>query len=385
MKKQHILIILLLALAFFLAGCNNHHNDGPGFSLFGGVVAVVEAGQAIDSAGRGLGAIGDPMVEVCGVVLGYDGNPISGASVRGNYRNGDYVWFSCKTDEKGEFSYEMKASVVNVVEIRKEGYASYAPIRGGRQVWSKDIKYDKERKVRSNHSAPLYFKLRKYGPIKYVVLESVGLDPNKKGEQNIKLLRQGWYDEYGFIHKIDKPGHSCFKVLSEFNKEQNKYDIQIKSTGENSGVVIDDNFLHIAPETGYLPQVKFSVRKIYENGKYSKENEEKFNNERPTIYVKCGECDIYCRIDLSTWGGKYGLGTITCPEGQRFLDYDTERSRLRTNCRSQLSKRYRTVRWKALQRYKSSHAGEGVDAFDESALKEGFIRTIQKERQSKQD
>lgn len=146
---------MLLAIGLLLSGCVTDVGDGPDFTLFGAV------GAGIGSVGRGLSATGDPVVEICGVVSDYQGDPVSGAKVWGNYTNGRTYWFTIKTDEKGEFSYKAKASVFHVISVSKEGYRTGLSDNWGPHYLSRDIKYDKERRTRSTYSKPLTFKLRR--------------------------------------------------------------------------------------------------------------------------------------------------------------------------------------------------------------------------------
>lgn len=158
-------ILLTLTFTILICGCGGP--DGGPFDMAmlqisGGTLSAI--GSVAAAPGNFISGLGDPVMEVHGVVKDYDGKPIKDVRVSGNYQHGDFKGFFVLTDINGSFVIKKRARAVNVGNARKEGYEfSYADSINI-QARPNKIEYSKENKLYTNISDPMLVRMRKLDP-----------------------------------------------------------------------------------------------------------------------------------------------------------------------------------------------------------------------------
>lgn len=239
------------------------------------------------------------------------------------------------TDSQGHFLFQNKGYELGFDFKNAPGYEfSYAdnPIRNFKYYPSTPPGL-----FEASETNPFIFKLRKKGKPAFLIGTGTKNDSKRIRREDITqvfdvslYLVERWYDINGLpgylprgvqptIHGY-REGEKDLRIQGQLSQDETQCNFEITPLVENSGIIISDELLYEAPETGYQTSVEFSVspgtsgleKYLYiklENGKF-------YQRSLLEIYVsEVGPPSTSMSFRISTWIN---------PEGSRNLEYDKE-------------------------------------------------------------
>ena len=189
----------------------------------------------------------------------------------------------------------------------------------------------------ASESNPFIFTLRKKGKPAFLIGTGTENDNKRIRRDDITqafdvslYLVEPWFDNNGlpgYLPRGVKPsihgyreGEKDLRIQGQLSQDETQFNLEITPLVENSGIMISDELLYEAPETGYQTSVQLSVlpgtsgleKYLYiklENGKF-------YQRSLIEIYVsKIAPPSVSMIFRISNWIN---------PEGSRNLEYDSD-------------------------------------------------------------
>lgn len=240
-----------------------------------------------------------------GLVLDQEGNPVSAANIRisWNEGDGDNEVVTTTSNDSGRFSFLGHHGLNLRVDVKKEGYYQVFTDDGSKQNLDFFVPGG-EPDNDGNPNDPTIFRLKKKGEgVELIQSEYSGKLP-QSGEANIDLLT-------GRLSL-----HGQLELSLERLSQERHFPWKAKLAIKDGGFVkADDQFMHEAPEAGYVKELNWSFP-LQENGRAEsyiiKEN----------YYVKFGSPEKYGRIMiyLKAHSSHLSLEAWVNPDGDRNLE-----------------------------------------------------------------
>lgn len=261
-------------------------------------------------------------LHIYGKVTDQEGRPVADADVMLRWETAEFLideqkyspqteWL--KSDEDGAWTFRIdKPHRVFVVEVKKAGYAHVAQhsygSAGGNLV---------EHKTTPDN--PVVSVLRKKGETTFLLKEST-LHLQVLASESGKTIG---YDlvQREPIRNVENPGgdgatHCDLKVEATFNTKEATWTAVLSPGNTDGGIVVSEQLLYEAPETGYQPEYPFTpedrkpvmVKYIY------------LKSRDPAIYTRFEIDYINANKDFFRISGK----SLTNPYGDRNLEQATD-------------------------------------------------------------
>lgn len=385
-----VVLVLMLVISVFISGCSSGNGDisKTDEMLFYGSVGAISAFNAVAnipvSIVRSVGGIGDPVMEIHGIVNDYHGNPVEGVIVTGYYDHGNRQRLKVRTGPDGKFVFNNQATRVAICYFEKEGYESCRKGLRSIEYNYPEVKQGEKKEVFSNADKPISLNVRKLGQINYILYQNTYTRfKDNRYNQDYCFAKYGWFDRYGLKHSLEQKDHKCLNVSGEFNEKDGVYDFSFTYLGENGGVIVDGNTLNIAPEDGYKKTVYLRTDQTHNYSNLLVDHNKK--EYRRMVYVKCSECNMYSRADLLVRVDENGrprqceLNFYTNPENGRNLDFHARDSFKIQDDRRALSDRFHQYHRKALKKHRDKQKNKPVaerESFDFEEFKKEYVRRM---------
>lgn len=262
-------------------------------------------------------------VHLYGKVVDQEGQPVAGADVMLSWETATFligkqdftpqtVWV--KSDEKGLWTFKIdKPYRAFVTEVKKAGYALIAldnyGSAGGNLVEHKTTPND-----------PVVSVLRKKGSTVFLLKES-SLDFQLLATQSGKVIGHDFVQR-GRIRDVAKAAGAdaarvCdLQVKATFNTNNATWTAVLSPGNTNGGIIVSEQLLYEAPETGYQPDYTFTP----EEGEPDKAKYVYLKSRNPAIYTRLEIKYVNANKDFFRLSGK----CVTNPYGDRNLEEATD-------------------------------------------------------------
>jgi hypothetical protein len=270
----------------------------------------------------------DVEISFYGKVLDQNDVPVEGATVSANITHfspdKEKLFGASKsiqriTDRQGVFSIEgEKGRSVYIEGISAEGY-EYAALLNTRRSFQY-CEHGNEKPFISERTSPVIIRLRKQGRIAFC-LETKYLDCQ------ILAGESGRTKGYDFVRQVairdltapvlNGEALTCdLKVKATLNTNTATWAAVLSSGDTNGGIIVSEQFLYEAPETGYQPEYAFTP-------------EDRRPVKAKYVYLKSRDPAIYTRLELNDFNAAKNFfrlnakSAITNPYGDRNLEQAT--------------------------------------------------------------
>lgn len=282
----------------------------------------------------------DRVILFYGRVLDQNDQPVAGADVSLSIQKFSFNMsamfsqakdFKVKTDSEGNFMVSGESGRSLYVEtIQKEGTEFLF-----KQNKNRGFNYDSSDGQKyhiPDKANPVIFRIRKKTQTPTFLLSQNAL--------NIKsgAAEPGRAGGYDFInnHRLDDVGRRVFnsnpvfpdiQLQARFNTNDATWMVVLSPGDNKGGIILSEQMLYEAPETGYQPEVAFTPENPYVVT--TKENKNRAPAKTKYIYLRSREPAIYTRIEIKSASadkdGVYLSGeSVTNPYGDRNLERATD-------------------------------------------------------------
>ena len=261
-------------------------------------------------------------IRIYGKVIDQEGLPVAGADVMLRWETADFLigkqnsapqtdWL--ETDANGLWDFKIdKPHRAFVAEVKKAGFALVARDSfgnaGGNLVEHK-----------TTPDSPVVSVLRKKGETTFLLKESTLHFQVLTGESGKTIA-------YDFVQREpirnvanprgDDAPHCDFTVEATFNENDATWTAVLSPGNTNGGIIVSEQLLYEAPETGYQPQYTFTP----EDRKPVKAKYVYLKSRDPAIYTRLEIEYINANKDFFRLSGK----SVTNPYGDRNLEQVTD-------------------------------------------------------------
>jgi hypothetical protein len=247
--------------------------------------------------------------------------PVSNAEVTGSYEHfgtgpniqyfRDSSRITTRTDSNGCFIVkDLKGTLLFFNTIEKEGYV-FNLMENKNRAFGYDI--NQQHKFMPDKNDPVVFILHKKNQPGLVSEKTDSQIIDKRGEIYYVDLFKGFMCLEKWMKKID----SDIILTVKTSDNGATFNIDLKTTDNNSGLVCSDSEPFGAPDSGYQREINFSISK----GQEIKKN----------IYFRGtkGEYgEIFARLEIQSHLGNRGLNFVSAVyvnlEGSKNLEYDSQ-------------------------------------------------------------
>jgi hypothetical protein len=170
----------------------------------------------------------------------------------------------------------------------------------------------------STPEAPITYYLRKKEPPATVVPRELTLKLNQQRTEYEVDLIEGSRAVPGTFGKarFQRTKHADFLVKYRLAEDRKNYELIFQAPDQESGVVLNDQLLYVAPEQGYLQAERTVIPITGEIKKF--------------LYVKGRKGNLFSRVDLDIRARADNSVIVTMkawtnPAGSRTVDFDSEK------------------------------------------------------------
>jgi hypothetical protein len=231
--------------------------------------------------------------------------------------------FSCRTDENGLFSVRrVTGRNLAIKNISLDGYDGSGLLRVKRIFNYSVLPKSLKKPFVPDKASPVVFHLRKKGEATFCL-------EYKRWRYRVNAEGSGQTAGYDFIWNVpvknlNRPmfnGASLFcdlKVKATLDSKTKEWTVTLSADGPKGGIIVSDQLLFEAPETGYKSKYTFKARDFDARPNLPKVN---------CIYLKSRDPAIYTRIEISRIKGepyfKISGDVVTNPYGERNFEAAT--------------------------------------------------------------
>lgn len=273
-------------------------------------------------------------IEFYGRVVDQFGDPVEDAEVHAHLQRVgiNYVWeaplvsYAVRTDAHGLFvipptgTKAVRGLSLTFDNIRKEGYEAvhgemflqcYAYVKNGKREFSPD------------KARPIVFHVRKKGADQSFLLQTIDADVCFMAEESglvkgYDLIRKHRIKDTRNLVYDGEPLFPDIQVKATFNTNNATWTVVLSPSNTNGGIIVSEQLLYEAPETGYQPEYTFTP-------------EDRKPVKAKYIYLKSRDPAIYTRYEIEYVNAdkeffQLSGKSVTNPYGDRNLEQSTDLS-----------------------------------------------------------